>query len=161
MSAAPKRWITSEEYLAIERKAEFRSEYLRGEMFAMAGASYEHCGIKDNIAREAGIQLKGGPCRVVTSDLRVKVSATGLYTYPDVIIICDKPQFEDAHVDTLLNPRVVVEVISASTEQYYRGEKFEHYQQVPSLKEYILVAQDRPFMERFVRQADGTWTPVG
>jgi Uma2 family endonuclease len=158
MSAATKHWISPEEYLARERRAEFRSEYYRGEVFAMAGASDEHCGIKDNLAREAGNQLKGGPCRVRTSDLRVKVHATGLYTYPDMVIYCDKPQFEDANVDTLLNPSVVVEVLSESTEKYDRGKKFGHYRQIPSLQEYILVAQDQPLMERFVRQPDGAWS---
>src|SRR5438270_12275866 len=106
MTALPRPSLTPAEYLAVERKAEFKSEYLRGEMFAMAGASEEHCLVKDNLAAEVRSQLRGR-CRVVTSDLRVKVDATGLYTYPDVVIYCDKPQFEDAHGDTLLNPRVV------------------------------------------------------
>jgi Uma2 family endonuclease len=87
----------------------------------------------------------------------VKVDATGLYTYPDIIVVCDEPQFEDAAVDTLLNPRVIVEVLSDSTEKYDRGAKFGHYRQVPSLQEYILVAQDRPLVERYVRQSDGSW----
>src|SRR6516164_9839252 len=118
MSTVAKRLLTSEEYLARERKADYRSEFYRGEMFALAGASWEHTLIKDNLAREAGNQLKTGPCRVVTSDLRVKVSATGLYTYPDVVIVCDEPQFEDQVMDTLLNPRILVEVLSDSTEKY-------------------------------------------
>lgn len=160
MSAAVKRWISPEEYLAIERQAEFRSEYYRGETFPRFPASFEHCAIKDNLAGETGMQLKGTGCRVRTSALRIKVSATGLYAYPDVAIICEKPRFEDAYRDTLLNPQVVIEVLSNSTERYDRGEKFEHYQQVPSIKEYILVAQDRPFTLRFVRQPDGTWTPT-
>src|SRR5690349_15631354 len=100
MSAAPKPKLTPAEYLAVERKAAFKSEYLNGEMFAMAGASEEHCLIKDNLASEVRQQLKGGPCRVVTSDLRVKVDVTGLYTYPDVVIYCDRPQFEDGVFDT-------------------------------------------------------------
>jgi Uma2 family endonuclease len=158
MSTASKSWLTAEEYLVRERAAEIRSEYYRGEMFAMAGASDEHCGIKDNLAAETRAQLKGGPCRVRTSDLRVKVSTTGLYTYPDILIYCDNPQFEDAFVDTLLNPRVLVEVLSKSTESYDRGKKFAHYRQLPSLQEYILVAQDQPLVERFVRQPDGQWS---
>src|SRR4051812_41297267 len=104
MSAECKRLLTPQEYLAKERLAPFRSEYYRGEMFAMAGASFEHTVEKDNFAREAGNQLKGGPCRVLTSDMRVKVSTTGLYTYPDIVIVRDKPQFEDNVFDTLLNP---------------------------------------------------------
>ncbi len=157
MSTMPTRLITAQEYLEQERRAEFKSEYLRGEVFAMAGASWEHGLVKDNMARETGNQLKGGPCRVVTSDLRVRVSVTGLYTYPDVTIVCDEPQFEDDVLDTLLNPRAVVEVLSESTEKYDRGAKFGHYRQIPSLQEYVLVSQDRPLVERHVRQADGSW----
>jgi Uma2 family endonuclease len=157
MSTAPTRRLSPQEYLAQERHAEFKSEYLRGEVFAMAGASYEHTLIKDNLAREAGNQLKGGPCRVLTSDMRVKVNATGLYTYPDVAIVCDRPQFEDEEFDTLLNPRAVVEVLSESTERYDRGAKFGHYRKVLSLQEYVLVAQDKPLVERYVRQADDSW----
>jgi Uma2 family endonuclease len=157
MSTAPTRRISPQEYLAQERRADFKSEYLRGEVFAMAGATYEHTLIKDNLAREAGNQLKGTLCRALTSDMRVKVNATGLYTYPDIAIVCDKPQFEDEVFDTLLNPRAVVEVLSDSTEKYDRGAKFGHYRQIPSLEEYVLVAQDRPLVERYVRQADGSW----
>jgi Uma2 family endonuclease len=126
-------------------------------MFAMAGASNRHSLIKDNVARETGYQLKGGPCQVVTSDQRVKVDITGLYTYPDVVIYCDDARFEDNKSDTLLNPRVLVEVLSDSTEKYDRGTKFGHYRQIPSLQEYILIAQDRPLVERYVRQADNSW----
>jgi Uma2 family endonuclease len=157
MSTVSNRLLTAQEYLARERLADFRSEFCRGEMFAMAGASWEHTLIKDNLAREAGNQLKGGPCHALTSDLRVKVNATGLYTYPDMVVVCDEPQFEDEVMDTLLNPRVVVEVLSDSTEKYDRGIKFGHYRQVPSIQEYVLVAQDRPLLERYVRQADGSW----
>jgi Uma2 family endonuclease len=157
MSAVPKTKLTSSEYLAIERKAAYKSEFYLGELFAMAGTTEEHCLIKDNLAREAGYQLKGAPCRVVTSDLRVKVDATGLYTYPDVVLYCDRPQFEDKVLDTLLNPRAIVEVLSESTEAYDRGDKFRHYRQIPTLQEYILAAQDRPLLERHVRQPDGSW----
>jgi Uma2 family endonuclease len=157
MATAEKRWISPEEYLAIERAAPFRSEYYNGEMFAMSGASWEHTLIKDNVAREAGNQLLDGPCRVLTSDLRVKVRLTGLYTYPDVLVVCEEPQFEDKVFDTLLNPRVLIEVLSESTEKYDRGFKFEQYRSVPSLQEYILISQDRPVIERFVRQADDRW----
>ena len=157
MSAVPKTKLTPSEYLATERKAEYKSEFYCGEMFAMAGATEEHCLIKDNLAREAGYQLKGGPCRVVTSDLRVKVDPTGLYTYPDVVIYCDRPQFEDNVLDTLLNPRAIVEVLSESTEAYDRGDKFRHYRQIASLQEYVLAAQDRPLVERHVRQPDRSW----
>jgi Uma2 family endonuclease len=157
MSTVAKRLLTSEEYLARERKADYRSEFYRGEMFAMSGATWEHTLIKDNLAREAGNQLKDGPCRIVTSDLRVKVTATGLYTYPDVIVVCEKPQFEDKVLDTLLNPGVLVEVLSDSTEKYDRGAKSADYRKLPSLQEYVLIAQDRPLVERYVRQPDGGW----
>jgi Uma2 family endonuclease len=156
MSTASKR-LLPKEYLAQERHAEFRSEYLRGEIFAMAGASFEHTSIKDNMAGEARNQLKGGPCRALTSDMRVKIDATGLYTYPDITIVCGEPKFEDNVFDTLLNPRVLVEVLSDSTEKYDRGTKFAHYRQVPSLAEFVLVAQDQPLVERYVRQADNSW----
>ena len=157
MSANPKRLLTPEEYLAQERRAEFRSEYFRGEVFAMAGASWEHTLVKDNLAAETRGHLKEGPCRVLTSDLRVKITATGMYTYPDIAIVCEKPQFEDDVFDTLLNPHALVEVLSDSTEKYDRGAKFAHYRQIPSLREYVLVAQDRVLMERYVRQADESW----
>jgi Uma2 family endonuclease len=149
--------VTPQEYLARERAAEFRSEYLRGEMFAMVSATFEHTLIKDNLAAETGNQLEGRRFFVLTSDMRVKVNATGLYTYPDISIVCDEPQFEDEVRDTLLNPRSIVEVLSDSTEKYDRGAKFGHYRNVPSLQECILVAQDRPLVERYVRQPDGSW----
>lgn len=157
MSTVAKQLLSPQEYLARERRADFRSEFYRGEMFAMAGATWEHTLVKDNLAGETRNQLKSGPCRVVTSDLRVKVDVTGLYTYPDMIVVCDEPQFEDDVLDTLLNPRTLVEVLSDSTEKYDRGIKFAHYRQLPSVQEYVLVAQDRPLVERYVRQADDTW----
>ena len=158
MSTAPDhRRVSLQEYLKWEEQSQAKHEYYRGEIFAMAGATYEHTVIKDNFAREAGNQLKGTPCRPMTSDMRVKVNATGLYTYPDIAIVCDKPQFEDEVFDTLLNPRAVVEVLSDSTEKYDRGAKFGHYRQIPSLEEYVLVAQDRPHNERFARQEGGQW----
>src|SRR5438105_4184831 len=132
MSTAPKRLLSPEEYLAQERRAEFRSEYLLGEVFAMAGASYEHTLIKDNLAAEVRARLKNTPCRILTSDMRVKVTASGLYTYPDGVIVCDKPQFEDAEFDILLNPLVIVEILSESTERYDRGAKFGHYRRLLS-----------------------------
>ena len=121
MTAVPRKKLTPAEYLAIERQAEFKSEFLNGEMFAMAGASLPHTRIKDNLARMLNNQLEGGPCFAATSDLRVKVSATGLYTYPDAVVICDEPEFEDADVDTLLNPRVIIEVLSPPTPVMTRG----------------------------------------
>jgi len=157
MSALPKKKLTEAEYLAVERTAECKSEFYAGEMFAMAGATFDHNRAKDNLARHLGNQLDGGPCFPLTSDMRVKVSATGLCTYPDIVVVCGEPVFDGATRDTVLNPTVVVEVLSDSTERYDRGTKFRHYQQIPSLQEYLLVAQDEPACERFVRQPDGTW----
>jgi Uma2 family endonuclease len=157
MSTQPKRLYSPEEYLAIERNADVRSEYFRGEMFQMVGASRAHNLITSNIARELGNQLKGGPCDLYISDMRVKVSSTGLYTYPDVTVACGDIQFEDSHVDTLLNPTVIFEVLSPSTEAYDRGKKFERYRTIASLREYVLVAQDAVRIEHYVRQPDGGW----
>lgn len=159
MSTAKKRF-SPQEYLALERQAETRSQYFGGKMFAMSGASYDHNIIKDNLARKTGNQLEKGPCRVVTSDMRVKVNATGLYTYSDMVIVCGEPAFEDGYFDTLLNPQVVIEVLSDSTAKYDRGAKFRNYQQVPSLQEYVLISQDQPLIERYARQTDGSWNLV-
>lgn len=158
MSAAPKIRLTPDQYLAIERKAAFRSEYYNGEMFAMAGVSREHSRIKENLIGELYAKLKGGPCRSHSSDMRVKVSRTGLYTYPDIVITCGEERYEGVEVDTLLNPQVIIEVLSESTENYVRTKKFRHYKQIESLREYVLVEQDEPVFEQYVRQADGSWT---
>ena len=117
-----------------------------------------HTLVKDNVAGETRNQLKDGKCRVLTSDLRIKITATGLYTYPDIVVVCDQPRFEDNVLDTLLNPRTLVQVLSHSSEKYDRGTKFAHYRQIPSVQEYVLIAQDRPLVERYVRQPDDDWT---
>src|SRR5947209_3829955 len=135
MSAAPKPRLTPEQYLAVERKATFKSEFYNGEMFAMAGVSRAHSRVKENLVGELYARLKGGPCRSHSSDMRVKVSRTGLYTYPDIVITCGEEQYEDAHVDTLLNPQVIIEVLSESTEKYDRTKKFRQYQQIASFRE--------------------------
>ena len=160
MSAAPKRLLTPHEYLARERLAEFRSQFYGGEMFAMAGASFRHTRINDNLSLEVGTQLKNSSCQILTRDLRVKVDATGLYTYPDAIIVCGEPVFEDTGLDTLINPRVLIEILSESTEEYDRGAKFDQYRQIPTLQEYVLVSQDEYLIERHVRQPDGSWLPT-
>ena len=157
MSAVPKPFLNPQEYLSRERRAETKSEYLRGEMFAMSGASREHNLIVGNVSRELGQQLRQLPCEVYQADMRVKVSSTGLYTYPDVTVACDEPQFEDAEVDTLLNPTVLVEVLSPSTADYDRGGKFAHYRRLASLQEYVLISQDRPLVEHYVRQDSDQW----
>ncbi len=133
MPSQLKARLTPEEYLAIERKATYKSEYVNGEMFAMSGASPHHVLIVTNVVAELRQQLKQRPCTVYSTDLRVKVRPTGLYTYPDVIVVCGQPQFDDEQQDTLLNPTVIVEVLSESTKDYDRGGKFEHYRGLMSL----------------------------
>jgi Uma2 family endonuclease len=158
MSAVVKQLLSPEEYLTRERKAAFRSQFYRGEMFAMAGGSPRHSLITANVIRELGSALKGRPCTAYDSNLRIRVSTTGLYTYPDASVICGKLEFDDEHRDTVLNPTVLVEVLSPSTEAYDRGKNFGHYRQLPSLQEYVLVEQDGPRVERHARNADNTWT---
>lgn len=158
MSAVPKHYVTPQEYLEKERRAEFKSEYYKGEVFAMAGATTQHTLIKDNLARETGNALKDRPCMVLTSDQRVLVTRTGLYTYPDIVVVCETPQYaEDSELDNLLNPQIIVEVLSRSTEVYDRDQKFFQYSGIKSLKEYILVSQTAPSVERFVRQTGDDW----
>jgi len=149
--------LTPEDYLAIERSAEFKSEYFDGEIFAMAGASRAHNSIVLNTGSEIRQHLKNRSCKAYVNDMRVKVSPTGLYTYPDVVVVCGKEQFEDTHLDTLLNPTLIIEVLSDSTEAYDRGRKFEHYRHLDSLVEYVLIAQQRPHVESFRRQSDQHW----
>lgn len=140
---------TPEEYLALERKATLKSEYLSGEILAMSGASLSHTRITLDIAIELDNQLRGKECEVVTNDMRVKTTPMVAYFYPDVIVFCGEPELEDDTFDTLLNPVVIIEVLSPSTEVYDKGEKFEYYQQIPSLKEYILVSQDKIHVEHY------------
>ena len=157
MSRPAEQFITAADYLALERQADAKSEYLNGSIYAMSGASRSHNRITVNLTAALHAQLKRKPCEPFTGDLRVKVSSTGLYTYPDVVVVCGEPRFEDQHVDTLLNPTVIIEVLSDSTEAYDRGEKFAHYRALESLTDYLLVAQDQPRIEHFRRQPDGQW----
>ena len=157
MSALEKTYLTPEQYLEIERKADFRSEYYSGEMFAMAGATEPHILIVSNLVIELGLQLRKRPCRVYSTDMRVRVNAAGLYTYPDVVAICGEPRFADEKRDLLLNPLVIVEVLSPSTEAYDRGEKFAQYRRLDSLTDYLLVSQDKMRVEHYVRQPDSHW----
>jgi len=155
--AKPIHRLTEAEYLEIERRAEFKSEFLDGEMFAMSGGTRWQSLIANNLGSELRTQLKGRPCIAYTSDLRVKVQAVGLYTYPDLSVVCGEQQFDDTQTDTLLNPTVIVEILSDSSEAYDRGKKFEMYRQIPSLREYLLVSQRRPLIEQFIRQDSGEW----
>ena len=151
-SAAAQTYLTPEEYLAFERKATTKHEYLNGQIVAMSGASFAHNFITVNIATSLNVQLMEGECRVATSDMRVKVTQIDSYFYPDVVVVCGEPRAEDDTFDTLLNPTLIVEVLSPSTEGYDRGEKFEHYQQIASLKDYILISQDEVHVEYYYRQ---------
>lgn len=156
MSSLPKFHLTPEEYLEIERQAETKSEYVFGEVFAMSGASLRHSLIATNVAAELRAQLKKRPCTVHASDLRVKNVAEN-YFYPDVVVICGDPEYDDAHRDTILNPRVIVEVLSDSTQNYDRGGKFAQYRKLDSLAEYVVIAQSAPHVEHHVRQPDNQW----
>jgi Uma2 family endonuclease len=149
--------LTSEQYLEIERAAAYRSEYHDGEMFAMAGAPEAHNLVVGNAFGELRQCLRKRPCRVYQSEMRVRISTTGIYTYPDVIAVCGMPQFVDEHRDTLLNPVLVIAALSPSTEAYDRGRKFEHYKTIESLRDYLLIATDRVHADLHTRQADGRW----
>ena len=161
-SAIRKSFITPEEYLALDRAAEFRSEYFNGQMFpvgespqAMAGSTIRHNRIAGNLYGELYSQLKNGPCEPYISDIRVHAGSTGLYTYPDIAVVCGDPQLLDGEFDTLLNPTVIVEILSPSTEAWDRGGKFAHFRQLESTNDYILVNQHRILVEHYVRQGDG------
>jgi Uma2 family endonuclease len=149
--------LTEQEYLAVERAAPFKSEFIGGEMFAMAGGSPMHSLIAANLIGELRTRLKGCPCRPFTSDLRLKVEATGLFTYPDVSVVCGPLQFAAGTDDTVVNPTLLIEVLSDSTEAYDRGEKFQHYRQLPALKEFLLVSQRLPRIEQFLRRPNEEW----
>jgi Uma2 family endonuclease len=150
-------FLTPEQYLEIEREAERKSEYWQGEMFAMAGAGESHNLLVMNIGVQIYSQLRTRDCRTYSNDMRVCVSEAGLYTYPDIVVVCGVPQFLDGRRDTLLNPTLIVEVLSPSTEAYDRGRKFEHYQSIDSLKQYLLVATERVHADLFTRQPRGHW----
>ncbi len=158
---------TVEEYLALERDSEERHEYLDGQIYLMAGESPEHADICTNLIRELATQLRGTPCRVRSKDTKVRSgpspiprkSAKGLFSYPDVVVICGEPQYYDENRDVVINPTVIIEVLSDSTEAFDRGEKFLRYQnRNPSLTDYILVSQFAVIVEHYVRQPDGSWS---
>ena len=146
--------LTPEEYVARERQAETKSEFVGGCLVAMSGASRLHNLVVVNVVGALHEQLRERPCELFASDMRVKVAETGDYTYPDVVVACDDIQFEDAELDTLLTPTVIIEVLSPSTEGHDRGKKFAAYRQLRTLQEYVLVAQDHPSVEHYARQGD-------
>jgi Uma2 family endonuclease len=149
--------MTPEQYLEIERAAEFRSEYFDGRMYAMSGGTFNHMRLKDRLAFALHKRLGSGPCVIGTSDLRVRVAPGGLYTYPDVVVVCAPPKFADGRTDTLLNPTLLAEVLSPSTERYDRIFKFSQYRAIESLQEYVMVSQAEARVEVHTRQPDGNW----
>jgi Uma2 family endonuclease len=154
MASNPLSKLTEGQYLAIERAAEFKSEFLNGEMFAMAGGTKQHGRLQGNLYSEIHALLRGSSCEVYSSDQRVKVSSSGFYTYPDISVVGGD---SDPAGDIILNPVVICEVLSPSTESYDRGLKFQHYRNIESLKDYILVDQNKILIEQFTRQVDN-WT---
>jgi Uma2 family endonuclease len=157
MSAVAKPTYTVAEYIARETVAEFKSEYYRGQIFAMAGASPRHSTISGNIFATLRARLRGTPCRPYYSDQRIRVVAAGLFTYPDTSIICGELERDAQDHNAAVNPCAIFGVLSPATEQYDRGRKFDFYREIPTLREYILVSQEFPQVERFVRQEDGSW----
>jgi Uma2 family endonuclease len=157
MATLPKSFLTPEQYLEIESRAEYKSEYFEGQMFAMAGASPRHDSIVLNLILALSPNLRGQGCRMHSGDVRVHIPTTGLFTYPDLSLICAEPQFLATNPETLLNPSLIVEVLSPSTEAYDRGRKFEHYRTIQSLQEYLLVSSERISVDLFTRQPDGSW----
>ncbi len=157
MTAQPQSYCSPEDYLMFERTSEAKHEYLAGSVYAMSGGSARHNRIAGSTYAALYAQLRQRNCTVYPSDMRVKAVQIGLYTYPDITIVCGNEQFEDTKEDTLVNPTIIIEVLSPSTEKYDRGKKFQHYRTILSLREYILIAQDSYHIERFLRQSDNTW----
>jgi Uma2 family endonuclease len=159
--------VTVDEYLTLERAAEERHEFLDGRIFAMAGESGEHGDISVNLVATLASQLKGTPCRARTKDTKVRSgpvpqprqSTSGMFSYPDVVVICGEPEYHDAYTDVILNPTIIAEVLSPATEAFDRGEKFKRYQMWnPTLRDYLLVSQDQPQIEHYSRQGDESWS---
>ncbi|MBK9313977.1 MAG: Uma2 family endonuclease [Acidobacteria bacterium] len=155
--AARLDFITPEAYLAQERLSDNKSEYVDGAIYAMSGASEAHNLIVMNTGARFNLQLADGPCRVYPSDLKIGIPGLRKFYYPDITVVCEEPKFADENKDVLLNPLVIIEVLSESTAAYDRGKKFQSYQDIPSFQEYILISQDDPLVERFVRQRDESW----
>lgn len=154
MVAIQKQRWTRESYLAFDRASDEKHEFIDGNVCAMTGASENHNLINVNITIALGIQFRGRPCKLYANDMRVRLPSHN-YVYPDIAVVCGEAQLEDEHLDTLLNPTVIIEVLSPSTESYDRGKKFEHYRALESLQEYLLVSQEQAHIERYIRQEDG------
>jgi Uma2 family endonuclease len=157
MSAVPQPHLTYQEYLARERVAEYKNEYYQGEIFAMTGGTPEHNTASVNTLAGLHRQLIGSGCRPFNSDQRIRIPASGLATYPDISVFCGRPQRDELDSDAFNNPRLIIEILSTSTESYDRGQKFARYRELDSLLEYVLVSQRELNVERFARRDDGTW----
>jgi Uma2 family endonuclease len=157
MVSQPRPFVTPEEYLAAERLATVKREYHDGAIVAMAGASWEHNLILGDAYRELATRLRGGPCTPVANDMRVWLPAARAYVYPDIVVVCGEPTFQDGLFDTLLNPTLIIEVLSPATAAYDQGEKFALYRSLPSLREYILIDQEQPRADLYRRYDDGRW----
>ncbi len=157
MSSIPNIYISPEEYLRLERQAQYKSEYLDGEMFAMAGGSERHNLIVANIIGGLHGQPLGSPCRVYPSALKVRAPKPGFFFYPDVSVVCGETKFHDEQKDVVLNPAIIFEVLSEATAAFDRGKKFQDYQQLDTLFEYIFVSQDEVLVEHYLRQENGSW----
>ncbi|MEO6393058.1 MAG: Uma2 family endonuclease [Pyrinomonadaceae bacterium] len=153
----PPVYISAEEYLRVEREADFKSEYVDGRIYAMSGGSPAHQTIAFNLTGELYSQLRDAPCRGFTSDAKVRTPTDNLYTYPDLTVVCGEPVYADAKGDVLDNPVLIVEILSPTTEAFDRGRKFARYQEIVTLTDYVLIAQNEPRVEHFVRQPDGSW----
>lgn len=158
MSKLEKPHFTAAEYLAMDRQSSEKHEFAFGEIFAMTGASAKHVVIVTNLVREISNQLLQRPCQVYSSDLRVCIDADNRYAYPDVVVVCNQPKFLDDTLDTLLNPELIVEVLSESTRNYDRGDKFQQYRSIPSLREYLLVDSAAVHVECWTKKPDRTWS---
>ena len=157
MTAQPEKKYTPEEYLELERAAEFRSEYYDGEIFEMPTSRHDHSHIKANLAPIIGLFLRGKKCRSYSTDLRIHAPASNFFAYPDVLVVCEREEFIEAETDTLLNPKTIIEILSERTEEYDRGKKFQLYRSIPSLEEYILIDSERVSAEVW-RKERGVWT---
>lgn len=158
MSTQRNYLFTPEEYLSLERCAEYKSEYTDGHIVAMTGASFRHIQIVGNITISLGLQLKKRRCSVLSNEMKARLPDSSKFYYPDIIVMCGEPQFHDRRTDVLLNPTLIIEVLSDSTEAFDRGRKFQDYQRIEFLREYVLVAQDRFVIEQFFQQTPGVWT---
>jgi Uma2 family endonuclease len=158
MSAAPKQRYTLEEYLELDRNSEARLEYWDGEVFDMSGVSEEHADIEGNVYFQLRLQLRGRPCRLFQANMRIKVPSMPPYRYGDLSALCGQAKFEEiGGVDVLTNPQLIIEVLSASTADYDRGDKFSHYKSIPSFCEYLLIAQHRPHITQFIKEGENRW----